>query len=66
MVSPMRANLLKRKLADGRRVCGVLVDVTSEGPRRGVYAQGFQGLIVAPTGLLVAACRDFLDRVGRG
>lgn len=32
---------------------------------RALYAQGFQGLIVAPTGLLVAACRDFLERVGR-
>ena len=32
---------------------------------RALYAQGFQGLIVAPTGLLVAACRDFLERIGR-
>ena len=26
----MRPNTLTRKLAEGRRVCGVLVDVTSE------------------------------------
>jgi len=57
MPGRMRTNSLKRKLAEGRRVCGVLVDV---------YERGFQGLIVGGTGLLAAAARDFLAGVGRG
>ena len=42
----------------------ITLAIDAEGGRA-LYAQGFQGLIVAPTPLLAAACRDLLAGIGR-
>ena len=48
--------------AAGRPALTLAVDAAAG---RALYAQGFLGLIVAPASLLVAACRAFLDGIGR-
>jgi len=57
------ARIRAAAVAAGRPAITLATDARSG---RALYAQGFQGLIVAPTSLLVAACRDSLDGVGRG